>query len=674
MDPRECFRRALSDLETVAEGRLPDRVDAVPYPGAVDALARGPSARVRSLNGRFEFLLAARPDDVPDAFWDLEVRMPGAVEVEVPGHWQLQGHGSPHYTDVVYPFPVDPPRVPSDNPTGCYRRSFTWVPTDDGGHVHVRFEGVDSAYQVWLNNIAVGYSEGSRLPAEFDVTDAIRPGPNVLSVLVAQWSKGSYLEDQDQWWLSGIFRDVVLITRPPIHLGDVHVRADYDDGRGELSLAVTLAGRGARSAAPVAVAQLYSPSGGLVWSQVQSFEGGAASFRASLADIDPWTAETPACYDLTVSLHSALRRRETAQESPPAPSEEPMEQSIGGEMGSETGSEIEAIRQTVGFRTIRLEHGLITINGTPVTFRGVNRHEFDPERGRAVTLDAMERDVKLIKQHNLNAVRTSHYPNHPALLELADRYGLYLIDETDLETHGMELVGDPNRLADDAAWKALYVDRMERLVARDRNHPSVILWSLGNESGFGQNHAAMAERTRRLDPTRLIHYEGDRTGQVVDVLSRMYLPLDVLREEGQRTEPRPLILCEYAHAMGNGPGGLEDYWTLIESLPRLQGAFVWEWKDHGLSKPGFPPGTYFYGSDYAREPNDGAFCVDGLLFPDGEPSPGLAAVKKALEPVRVAAVDWNTGEVALHNRFDFRSLAGLRLEAVLYEDEDMAGS
>lgn len=641
MERQPTFPQALTDLAIVARGRLKDHVHFIPYPSAAFAARGGQSPFVKPLGGAFEFLLVSRPDAIPDGFWDLASDMPGGQPIEVPGHWQLQGYGDPQYTNIIYPFPVDPPHVPSDNPTGCFRRRFWWTAPPGTTRVHLRFEGVDSAYQVWLNNVPVGYSEGSRLPAEFDVTEAIRADANVLQVAVAQWSKGSYLEDQDQWWLSGIFRAVSLVARPSTYIEDVHIRADYGDDAGRL--AVTIHAGGDRPATARLAMSLVDAAGTVVWSDARPLEDTVAMFRAQLQDVLPWTAETPVCYDLTVEIRDG-------------------------------GAPVEAVRQTVGFRTIRIENGLLTVNGVPITFRGVNRHEFDPDRGRAVSPDAMERDVRLMKQHNINAVRTSHYPNDPVFLELADRYGLYLIDEADLETHGVELVGEPNMLSDDPAWEALYLDRLERMVARDRNHPAVILWSLGNESGFGCNHVAMAERARGLDPSRLIHYEGDWDGQVVDVLSRMYLPLDRLREAGEKEDPRPFILCEYAHAMGNGPGGLEDYWSLMESLPRLQGGFVWEWKDHGLRKAGFPPDTFFYGSDFGHEPNDAEFVVDGLLFPDGTPSPGLDALKKALEPVRVETSDWARGEVVLRNRFNFRTLFGLRLEVTLFEDGELLGS
>lgn len=632
-----AFGQALGDLAVVMEHRLPPHVHFDPYPTAAEALLGEASVRTTRLDGRFQFALIPRPAAVPEDLWAHDHDGMETSFVDVPGHWQLQGYGAPHYTNIQYPFPIDPPRPPFDNPVGCYRRSFFWEQPEGTERTHLRFLGVDSAFQVFLNDVPIGYSEGSRLTAEFDVTEAIRPGSNLLVVLVAQWSKGSYLEDQDQWWLSGIFRSVDLLARPAAHIGDVRVRADYGVAGGRLQVTVLQAGAAESGPKGIRMA-LHDPDGTVVWSEERRAVTDDAVFQVDVPHARPWTAETPFCYDLVVELLDPSR------------------------------GPLEAMRQTVGFRTVRLEGGLLTVNGVPITFRGVNRHEIDPERGRAVTVAAMEQDVQLMKRHHINAVRTSHYPNHPAFLELADRYGLYLIDEADLETHGTELAGHPDLLSDDPAWEALYVDRLERMVARDRNHPAVVLWSLGNESGFGRNHAAMAARARTLDDSRLIHYEGDRQGVVVDVLSRMYLTVDQLRAEGDREEARPFILCEYGHAMGNGPGGLEDYWAVIESRPRLQGGFVWEWQDHALRKPGYPPDTYFYGSDFGTEPNDGNFVVDGLLFPDGTPSPGLGALAKAIEPVRVASADWEQGTISWRNRFDFRSLAGLRVEAAIFED------
>ncbi len=630
----------LEDPSVPGLGRLPARADFVPYPDGAAALAEC-NARQILLNGRWDFRwapapsaepsLAALPGFTPDDRW---------TTVSVPGHWQLQGHGRPQYTNITYPFPVDPPHVPADNPTGWYRR---WVdapprqaPND---RIMIRFEGVDSAFCLYVNGHPVGYSQGSRLPAEFDITPWLVPsGPQLVAVEVFQYSVGSYLEDQDQWWLSGIFRDVWCLVRPAVHLADVDVRADWDDesGHGRLALvaSVTQASAGTQVVATLWDAEASSPLH--CWEASVDLGAGAAQVESGpLPQLQAWTAETPTLYSLVVEVWVDGRVRE-------------------------------ATRLAVGFRRVAIAGGQLLVNGVPITLRGVNYHEFHGRFGRAVPLDVMEQDILTMKRHHVNAVRGSHYPHHPAFLGLTDRYGLYVIDEADLECHGFEQIGDPDRLSDDPVWGALYLDRMERMVERDKNHASVILWSLGNESGFGCNHVAMADWVHRRDPSRPVHYEGDREEQVVDVASRMYFSVDRLDAVGRDdASSRPFILCEYAHAMGNGPGNLEEYWEVIERWPRLQGAFVWEWTDHGIWDAA--AGGYLYGGDFGDQPHDGSFCIDGLVFPDRTPSPGLDALKKALEPVRVRSADWATGTVTVQNRYDFRTLAGISAEWTLFD-------
>jgi beta-galactosidase len=449
---------------------------------------------------------------------------------------------------------------------------------------------------VWLNGVEVGRTTGSRLTTEFDVTEALRPdADNVLAVRVVQWSAGSYLEDQDMWWLSGIFRGVDLIACPDGGIGDVDVRADYDHVTGAGTLTVGADAQDAR----VRVPELGVDA--------------AAGQTVRLPRVEPWSAEHPRLYDATV------------------------------------GTAAETVRLRIGFRTVRIDDGVLTVNGRPVLFRGVNRHEFHPDRGRAVTEEDMLEDVRLMKQHNVNAVRTSHYPPHPRFLELCDEYGLYVVDECDLETHGYGDVGWRGNPVDDTRWAAALVDRMRRTVERDKNHPSVVLWSLGNESGSGRNLAAMAGWTRHRDPSRPLLYERDWTCRDVDVYSRMYLPVAEVEAIGRgeeaalddpaldaRRRRMPFIHVEYAHAMGNGPGGLAEYQRLYEAYPRLQGGFVWEWIDHGL-RARTPDGReYFaYGGDFGEVLHDGNFVADGLLFPDRTPSPGLLDLKKVFEPVRI---------------------------------------
>ncbi len=637
--------------------RLPPRAHFVPFADEAAALAeeREASSRVLSLNGRWKFHYAESPAAAP-SFEEPAFDVSGWDGLDVPSCWQLRGYGRPHYTNIAYPIPVDPPRVPTDNPTGCYRRVFEVPPSWEGLRVRLRFEGVDSAFHVWVNGRAAGFSKGSRLPAEFDITPLLEPGVNTLAVRVCQWSDGTYLEDQDHWWLSGIFRDVYLLGVPATHLADVRVRAPYDDdaGSGTLDLSVTVAG-GAAGPGGAVRARLLDPHGVPVWPDplrraVPAPSGGFASvtWRVPVEGVCPWTAETPHLYLLLVSLEDA------------------------------GGRDAECVPVRVGFRTVEVRGGNLRVNGVRVLFKGVNRHDFDPDDGRAVSLDAMRRSLVTMKRHNINAVRTSHYPNDPRFLDLCDRLGLYVIDECDLETHGFSMSGSADgrggppgpwspegvsQLSDDPAWEAAYVDRMLRMVERDKNHACVVMWSLGNESGFGRNHAAMAARARVADPTRPLHYEGDREAEVTDVVSQMYTHVDdCVRQARRRGWTRPLILCEYAHAMGNGPGGLKAYWDAFYRHRRLQGGFVWEWMDHGVRRRTEDGRAYFaYGGDFGEDPHDGNFVIDGLVFPDGSPSPGLVEYKKVIEPVQAELSDAAAGKVRLRNRYDFVSLSHLAL-------------
>ncbi|GAB3456290.1 glycoside hydrolase family 2 TIM barrel-domain containing protein [Actinophytocola sediminis] len=504
----------------------------------------------------------------------------------VPAHWPLHGFGAPAYTNVVYPFPVDPPHPPAENPTGDYRYAFD-LPADwAGAEVSLRFDGVDSCARVWLNGAELGFFTGSRLAAEFDVGGVLRSGRNLLAVRVHQWSAASYLEDQDMWWLPGIFRPVTLLRRPAAGIDDVFVHADFDHTTGMGTLRVD-------TPVPATVAV---PGLGLA--------AVPTGVEVSVP-VHPWSAESPTLYDATVT-------------------------SAG-----------ETVRLRLGFRTVSIVDGVLLVNGAPLDLRGVNRHEFHPDHGRAVPVETMLADVLLMKRHNINAVRTSHYPPDPRFLDLCDEYGLWVIDECDLETHGFHLTEWRRNPSGDDAWLASYLDRMRRTVERDKNHPSIVLWSLGNESHTGQNLAAMARWTRERDPSRPVHYEGDADCAYVDVYSRMYASHEETERIGLAGGPLPFVQCEYAHAMGNGPGGLAEYVALFDEHPRCAGGFVWEWIDHGLRHPEY---EYAYGGDFGEPVHDGNFVIDGLLFPDRTPSPGLLDVHKAYEPVRF---DFAAGEVTV---------------------------
>ncbi|MFD0817616.1 glycoside hydrolase family 2 TIM barrel-domain containing protein, partial [Micromonospora zhanjiangensis] len=568
-----------------------------------------------------------------DAGWD---RLP------VPSHWQLHGYGRPAYLNIAYPIPVDPPFVPDENPTGDYRRVFELSASWAGAPAAVRFEGVDSCARVWLNGIELGVSRGSRLPVEYDVTAALRPGRNVLAVRVHQYSSGTYLEDQDTWRMSGIFRDVTLLARPAGGIHDVFVHADYD--------AVSTGGRLRVEVAADTPVRVSIPRLGVVDAPVEQ--------EFTFDSVRPWSAEDPFRYEAVLATDS------------------------------------ERVRVQIGFRTVAIDAaGVLTVNGRRVLLRGVNRHEFDPEHGRAVGRETMRRDVELMKQHNINAVRTSHYPPHPWFLELCDELGLWVVLECDLETHGFEYVDRrpwERNPSDDPRWQAAYLDRIRRTVERDKNHPSVIIWSLGNEAGDGQNLEAMAAWLRRRDPSRPIHYEGDRLGRYTDVYGEMYRTPASVKRIGQgrlrpgetfypadagagepADEPRnrmPFLFTEFAHAMGNGPGGLTEYLELCDRYPRLQGGFVWEWIDQGLRTTDARGREFFgYGGDFGEELHDGNFICDGLVLPDRTPSPGLAEYRKVIEPVRIGA-GTKPGTVSIENRYDFLDLAHLRLTWSLSQD------
>ena len=591
-----------------------------------------------------------------------KVSAAGWDRIPVPSNWQMHGYGIPQYTNVNYPYPIDPPHVPQENPVGLYRRAFA-VPADwKGRQVFLVFDGVDSAFYCWVNGRQVGYSQGSHMPSEFNVTAFLKPGgKNTLDVQVFQWSDGSYLEDQDMWRLSGIFRDVYLFSAPPLHLRDVFIRTplDRDCRHATLHVQARLRNYGAAAKSHRVQAQLLDGAGGKVLDAEVGRVGALAAGREKLLEArfpiaEPalWSAETPYLYTLLLTLLDSK------------------------------GNTVEIESFPVGFRQVEIRGGRFLVNGKPVLLRGVNRHESDPDTGHAVSFDSMARDIEMMKRHNINAVRTSHYINDPRWYDLCNRYGLYVVDEADLETHGFGYIADdiPTRRPE---WKAAFVDRAERMVERDKNQPCVVIWSLGNESGFGPNHQAMTERIRRTDPTRPIHYEGERATPgydgppVGDIESVMYPTVDFLQEQGRKKDPRPFFVCEYAHAMGNGPGNLKEYWDAIRAHPRLMGGCVWEWCDHGIrqrlrrasrrTKKGAD--WFAYGGDFGDQPNDGNFCIDGLVFPDRRPHPALLEYKKVLEPVAVDAVDLAKGRVKLRNRYDFLALDHLDAHWRLLRDD-----
>ncbi|MCX7795337.1 MAG: beta-galactosidase subunit alpha [bacterium] len=630
------------NLKVLQRNRLKSRAYFIPYPDVDSALTfqREMSEMIKILNGKWKFHYAPSPYEAPKDFYKEDYDVSNWDEIRVPSNWQMEGYGHPHYTNVMYPFPVDPPRVPSENPTGSYRREF-YISDLEGKRIILRFEGVDSAFHVWVNGNEVGYSQGSRLPSEFDITSYVREGKNILAVRVYQWSDGSYLEDQDMWWLSGIFRDVYLIIRPDIYIRDIFIVGDLDERyeSGVLRVKVDLINTKGKDLENYKISFTFLDEGYKLIKEAEkeislkSLEEKNIEIEFPIDNPRKWSAEDPYLYNLVITLKD------------------------------EKNNILEVIPNKVGFRKVELKDGLFLVNGVPIKLKGVNRHEHHPDFGRAVPIEWAEQSIILMKRHNINTVRTSHYPDDPRFYELCDKYGIYVIDETDLECHGFAFAGDINRISNDPEWQEAYIDRIERTVHRDKNHPCVIFWSLGNESGFGINHEAMAEWCRKNDPTRLIHYERDTSAKVADVVSTMYTPVEKLEELGKLTDMgKPHILCEYAHAMGNGPGNLKEYWEVFYKYKRLQGGCIWEWMDHGIRKKTPDGKEYFaYGGDFGDEPNDGNFVIDGLVFPDHTPSPGLIEYKKIIEPVKVEEVDLKKGEVRITNLYDFISLDHLNM-------------
>ncbi|KAK3935848.1 glycoside hydrolase family 2 N-terminal-containing protein [Diplogelasinospora grovesii] len=599
------------------------------------------------LNGTWDFHYAPTPFHAVDAgSSDVEWKT-----VKVPGHWQLQGYGKPHYTNVPYPFTINPPFVPVENPVGTYRRSFR-VPSDWNGPLQfrLRFDGVDSAFHLFVNGEEVGYSQGSRNPAEFDITGYISlQGDNEIWARVYQYCDGTYIEDQDQWWLSGIFRDVHLLGfSATARIDDFSVKTLLDSNYRNATLEVNLH---MHLTTPCAVkVSLRDHGSTLVKEAAASAVACVDSLSIELAVSDPlkWTAETPYLYNLQIDL-----------------------------LSSADGARHQRIFHKVGFRQVELRHGNIMVNGKAILFRGVNHHDHHPITGRAVPLSFLKHDLVMMKQHNVNAVRCSHYPSHPRFYELCDELGLWVIDEADLECHGfiragvylkdipkaewngadsVEEVLSPQLAkytSDNPSWRGAYLDRVSQMVHRDKNHPSIIIWSLGNEAWYGCNHVAMYQWAKTHDPTRLVHYEGDRKAETTDMCSYMYPELANLEEkalsEGDSFS-KPIILCEYGMAIGNGPGALEEYQQLFYKHRRLQGGFVWEFANHGLWID--EKGYYAYGGDFGDFPHDATFVLDGLCPSDHSVGRGLLELKKVVEPVKVS-VSADRKQVEIHNLFDF---------------------
>lgn len=612
-----------------------------------------------SLNGTWDFLYLRAPEFSPEGFFEKSFTTKEWNTIPVPSCWQMQGYGQMHYTDVWYLFPVNPPFVPSENPAGIYRRSFTVPDTWQDGKTILRFDGVGSAFDVWINGIHCGYSKVSRLASEFDISHCVVIGENQITVRVYQWSDGSYLERQDMWVFSGILRDVTVYHENACSISTCFVCGDLKNGyKGGVLYADVLLSAEAKGAGCTVEYHLSEKDSGREithgYAAVQdstcnkmqdgdqnsgtvfcsnNCNSGLRVIRKEISSVHTWTAETPFLYCLQLELKKDSRILDT-------------------------------VALTLGFRKIEIIDGNFTVNGTAILLNGVNMHDFSPAGGSTVDKAVVEQDIILMKQHNINAVRCSHYPKADYFYDLCDTYGLYVIDEADLESHGFEWIQATNWLNETASWEHVYIDRCERMVKAHYNHPCILMWSMGNESGMGTNFKKAADRIRLLDKTRLLHYEGDSNAETADVYSTMYTRLNRLQEiaEGNDAHGKPHLLCEYAHAMGTGPGNLEEYQNLFRRYKRLQGGFIWEWYDHGIQitkKDGSI--TYYYGGDFGDEPTNSNFCIDGLLMPDRTPSTGLLCYKEVIAPVDCYPADLAKGLITIRNRYDFTDLHDIAL-------------
>lgn len=625
--------------------RMPARAHFLTFPSKEKALLNNNryTHAFKNLNGVWKFMFLDAPEYSPEGFFNSDFDVTKMDDITVPGNWQLQGYGKMHYSDLWYNFPINPPYVPTENPTGIYKRTFFVEESYRDKKIIIRFCGVDSAYHLWINGKEVGYSKVARNESEFDITDLIRVGEeNDVTVRVYQWSDGTYLEDQDMWWESGIFRDVELIGVPKDGINDYKVIADLDD---EYKNGIFKVEAFLRTIKEVNVTfELVDAGENTVFTKTVVAKEGKACIDEVITNVNHWTAETPYLYKLFITVE-------------------------------DDGQIVEVIPQNVGFRNIKLNGETFLVNGVDIKFKGVNRHDYSPQNGRVVSREEIEKDIILMKQFNINAIRTSHYPNSYYLYDLCDEYGMYLIAETDLECHGFELTGDYKWITDDPSWELAYVSRMTRMIERDKNHPAIIFWSLGNESAFGCNFRKMTDVAHEMDPTRLVHYEGDFDVESADVYSTMYTWIEnpkkpYLMKDIIEKSKKPHIHCEYCHAMGNGPGNLKDYQDLVYAHDKLQGGFVWEWFDHGIESFTESGEKYYrYGGDFGDDPSNKDFCIDGLIMPDRTPSPGLYEYKKVIEPITTTAIDIQKGIINLLSRYDFANLDRFNLVYKVMEDD-----
>ncbi len=615
----------------------------------LDATRAGQASQWRrSLDGRWKFRLFHHPDRVPSTAVVKPTRGSSWTTVTVPGNWTLQGVGDlPQYTNVRMPFHGPPPRLPDDNPTGVYRRTMTIPARWLRRQVVLHIGGAESVHALYVNGHFVGYGTDSRLASEYDITEFVHGGANEIAIVVMRWSAHSYVEDQDQWWMAGLHRSVYVEARGVVHLAALECDAGLS-GAGTSDVVGTLVAR-------ATIDGLAPPGPG--WSVrvgVESMSGRRLG-RSQTVDV-PHQFAIPYVF----TGHTAVAEFEFPGIDPWS-GESPTRYRVTAELLDPDGAVAEVHTQLIGFRCVEVRDHQLLLNGEPVWIFGVNRHDHHPTRGKAVTLDDMRDDLLAMRRHNITAVRCSHYPNDPGFLDLCDELGMYVVDEANIESHAYN-----TSLCDDARYRSTWLSRGARMVERDRNHPSVILWSLGNEAGYGTNHDALAGWIRRADPSRPLHYEGavfhdgwvDGGSAASDVVCPMYPTIDSIAEYGRNgAGSRPLIMCEYSHAMGNSNGSLADYWDVITTTPGLQGGFIWEWKDHGLLT-GLPSGKrgFAYGGQFGDEPNDGNFVADGLMSSDLQPHPGIQEVMWVYRPVVVALVG---DTLAVTNRRSFADLSDL---------------
>lgn len=614
--------------------------NALPAPECF-ALNTGSERRI-TLDGTWKFLYSKTPDVCPKDFWKPGYNTRKWKPIEVPGSWELQGFDAPIYTDVSYPFAPNPPLVPTDyNPVGAYVREFTLPANWNGMDIFIDFEGVESAFYCWVNGELAGYSEDSRLPAHFNITRLLKKGENKLAVQVFRYSDGSYLEDQDYWKYSGIERSVFVYARPQSRVKDFKLTAgltnQYTDGDFNLDIRMNQPQPGQSVAIKVMEGDktLLNETKQLITSADTLF-----TLSKLFPEVESWNAEMPNLYTLVVTTTDA------------------------------GGKTLESFTHNFGFRTVEMRNGMILVNNVPLKFKGVNRHEHDRFKGRTITVESMIQDIQLMKQFNLNAVRNCHYPDNPEWYALCDRYGLYLIDEANIESHGMDHHKDET-LANYPDWELPFMQRMERMVMRDRNFTSIVTWSLGNESGYGKHFETLYHWTKKFDPTRPVQYEGARKQGLSDIYCPMYGRIWWLREHVNQRQPRPLILCEYAHAMGNSVGNLQDYWDLIYKYNQLQGGFIWDWVDQTFEKKdekGRKIAAYGGDMGFVGVRNDSNFCANGLVAADRSLHPHIWEVKKVYQYVHFAPAPFTTNVIKVKNWHDFIGLDGLALRWTVEAD------